>query len=60
MIRLMSLITNSGQYYDHPAVPNLFSNFTTWFEFLKGQKLRTYFNVTFRDASDYELLNVTR
>jgi len=35
---------NQDQYYDHPAVPNLFSNFTAWFEYLRGKGLRTYFN----------------
>ena len=30
-------------YYDHPNT-QLFANFTEWFEFLRAQKLRTYFN----------------
>ena len=30
-------------YYDRPA-SDLFPNFTTWFQFVKQQKLRTYFN----------------
>eukprot|EP00038_Savillea_parva_P031202 m.83735 g.83735 ORF g.83735 m.83735 type:complete len:895 (+) comp9559_c0_seq1:81-2765(+) len=31
-------------YYNHPAIPNLFDNFTDWFAYLKGKNLRTYFN----------------
>ena len=43
------------RYYDHPAIPNLFSNFTDWFAYLRGLGLRTYFNdhpfpVASRDA----------
>lgn len=30
-------------YYNHPNT-NLFPNFTEWFSYLKGEKLRTYFN----------------
>ena len=36
--------SHQDRYYNHPAVPNLFTNFTAWFDFLKSKKLRTYFN----------------
>lgn len=32
-------------YYNHPNT-NLFPNFTEWFQFLRDEKLRTYFNVS--------------
>lgn len=37
--------TSGGQdrFYNHPNT-NLFKNFTEWFEYLKTNKLRTYFN----------------
>ena len=43
-----------GRFYDYPA-SELFPNYTEWFEFLKANKLRTYFNdhpfpVAARDA----------
>lgn len=43
------------QYYDHPAIPNLFSNFTQWFSYLKGKGLRTYFNVSLSAIAFYPL-----
>ena len=39
--------TNDNHYYDHPNVdlfPDFANNGTGWFDFLKGQGLRTYFN----------------
>ena len=35
-------VGSQDHYYDHPAIPNLFSDFTEWFAFLKSKKLRTY------------------
>ena len=35
---------DQDHFYDHPATPNLFTNFTDWFAYLKGKNLRTYFN----------------
>eukprot|EP00045_Choanoeca_perplexa_P013991 m.161313 g.161313 ORF g.161313 m.161313 type:complete len:861 (-) comp16525_c0_seq1:26-2608(-) len=35
---------NQDHFYNHPAEPNLFQNFSAWFEFLEQRHLRTYFN----------------
>eukprot|EP00935_MAST-01C_sp_MAST-1C-sp1_P000812 g812.t1 len=35
---------SQDHYYDHPAIPNLFVNYSEWFEWLEEHKLRTYFN----------------
>ena len=33
---------NQDRYYDHPAVPNLFSNFTAWFEYVAARSFFLY------------------